>query len=111
MSGVFFDDEARVILERVAKRFRIRVGELTSAGRSERLVTARWIAMWLMSQVGGSSVQIGRCIGRDHATVLHGLGAIETMAAEHPRISRTLTELQHGLPVSARSLVAAGAGL
>lgn len=106
------DRDAAEIVARVARHFRMSVEVLLSRSRRERLVMARWIAMWLLERAGASPVQVGRAVARDHATVWGGLKAVRDLAAAQPWVLRLVAELEvASMSVSRRALVAAGAGL
>ena len=42
-------------------------------GRHRDICSARWIAAWLLRRRDWSTLKIGRYLGIDHSTVLHGL--------------------------------------
>lgn len=60
-------------VRQVARHFGIDQRTLRSRARPGPLVHARWVAMALMAEDGMPVGQIGRALGRDHSTVLHGL--------------------------------------
>lgn len=90
--------KARAVVEYVAKRHGISLGEIT--GRQ----TARQIAMFVIrdSCPHLSLPQIGRALGgRDHTTVIHALRKIESLMATDPVIAaevKTALEYFRGLP-------------
>lgn len=47
--------------------------DIYSKSRRAEIVAARWRAMQIAHERGMSSVSIGRGLGMDHSTVLHGL--------------------------------------
>lgn len=51
------------------------VAELCGPGRAWDIVRPRQYAMMLMADAGHSQVAIGRFLGRDHTTVMHGIRA------------------------------------
>ncbi|MXO72888.1 helix-turn-helix domain-containing protein [Alteraurantiacibacter buctensis] len=70
----------------VAKRVIASVGglygfgpeEITGRARTQRISKARFVIYRLLTDWGYSSAQIGRLVGgRDHTTVLHGLGQFD----------------------------------
>jgi chromosomal replication initiator protein len=63
----------RVILQRVAKYYRVPQHVLKSSSRRQSAVFARAVAVYLAREIGGLSYeQIGRAVGgRDHTTVMH----------------------------------------
>jgi hypothetical protein len=46
---------------------------LLSPGRHRDICSARWIAAWMLRMRNWSTPKIGRFLGLDHSTVLHGL--------------------------------------
>jgi chromosomal replication initiation ATPase DnaA len=46
---------------------------LLRPGRHRDICSARWIAAWTLRRRGWSTLKIGRFLGLDHSTVLHGL--------------------------------------
>ena len=63
----------RVILQRVAKFYRLSQQVLKSSSRRQSVVLARGIAVYLGRELGGLSYErIGRALGgRDHSTIMH----------------------------------------
>lgn len=59
--------------EEAGAYFGVAADEILSPVRRAKVVRARWAVMRRLSAAGFSSVQIGRWLQRDHATVLHGL--------------------------------------
>ncbi len=49
---------------------------LLNPGRHRDICAARWIASWILRRRNWSTVKIGRFLGLDHSTVLHGLRRI-----------------------------------
>jgi hypothetical protein len=49
------------------------VSRLLRPGRHRDICCARWIASWLFHRRRWTTVKIGRYLGLDHSTVLHGL--------------------------------------
>jgi len=75
-SRLFHPDE---IIKNVCYFYNIKPTQIKSPKRSAYLVRARQIAMYLLKkELGLSLVEIGNILGgRDHTTVMHGLGKIE----------------------------------
>src|SRR5689334_4954085 len=46
---------------------------LLRPGRHRDICSARWIAAWMLRRRNWSTLKIGRFLGLDHSTVLHGL--------------------------------------
>jgi hypothetical protein len=81
--GVFPDDVTDRILiaditKACARRFKIPLHDLRSHSRVGGLIRARFIMYFLACALSGrSSVYVGRRLGRDHATILHGKKLVE----------------------------------
>lgn len=71
-----------------------RTDELVSRNRACRLVTLRWVVMRLARAEGRSLHQIGRALGRDHTTVLHGLRASRYLGNRDPQRARLIAEVE-----------------
>jgi chromosomal replication initiation ATPase DnaA len=66
------------ITKACARRFKIPLHDLKSHSRVGGLIRARFIMYFLACALSGrSSVYVGRRLGRDHATVLHGKKLVE----------------------------------
>jgi chromosomal replication initiator protein len=83
----------------VARRFKVKVSELKSDSRSQRIVQARSLAMYLARELTDSSLQkIGLYFGgRDHSTVLHALKKTESLIESHRDFAQSVTELSDQL--------------
>jgi chromosomal replication initiation ATPase DnaA len=73
-------DLPQCILAAAAALFHVPPSRLLRPGRHRDLCCARWIAAWILRQHGWSTIKIGRFLGLDHSTVLHGLRRV---AADH----------------------------
>lgn len=83
------------IVDQVATRTGITRTAILGRDRFAEVVHARHLAMWLIrTQLDWSYPQIGRWFGRDHTTVIHGVGRIDAMR----RVNRGLAEWldEHG---------------
>ena len=49
---------------------------LLRRGRHRDICSARWVAAWMLRRRQWSTLKIGRYLGLDHSTVLHGLRRI-----------------------------------
>lgn len=49
---------------------------LLRPGRHRDICSARWIAAWMLRRRNWSTLKIGRFLGLDHSTVLHGLRCV-----------------------------------
>jgi chromosomal replication initiation ATPase DnaA len=70
--------QSTLILQDVADRHGVTVDDIKSPLRIKRVVIARQEAYYLLREAGYSFPQVGRfCGGRDHSTVVHGVGMHE----------------------------------
>jgi chromosomal replication initiator protein len=85
----------RVIGE-VCQHFKVTRAEIASVRRTARVALPRQVAMYLIRQETDAPLaKIGEQLGgRDHATVLHALGAIERKLREDATMRETLTTLR-----------------
>jgi chromosomal replication initiator protein len=74
--------DVETILRAVCAEFGVTKDDLLSKKREATISQARQIAMYLLREDAGLTVaRIGRELERDHSTVLHGCGRIETAIA------------------------------
>jgi chromosomal replication initiator protein len=85
-----------------AKYFGLKLSDLKSPLRRQPLVAARGVAMYLARQLTDKSLeQIGAFFGgRDHTTVLYGLGRIEKMLRRDRGTRQAVAELKKLLVAS-----------
>jgi chromosomal replication initiation ATPase DnaA len=80
------------ICRHVAEATEVAVKDLTGANRSPAAIRARWIAMRALRDRCMPVVSIGKALGRDHTTVIHGLRRFDEIAAEDPRYAALARE-------------------
>ena len=80
----------------VCDHFNLKLNQLDSRARTQKIAYARQVAMYLSNQFTGKShVQIGVNIGnRNHATVIHAIRQIKDMMEVDDQIRQDVTELQ-----------------
>jgi chromosomal replication initiator protein len=78
----------------VSELFSVSAEELTSSNRSERVSSARQVAMTLAREFTTMSLPaIAKALGRkDHTTVIHGISQIEKRSQTDPELKRLLEE-------------------
>lgn len=101
----------------VASQYGISLSDMSSDKRGRRIARPRQVAMFLSSQLTGSSLpQIGRQFGnRDHTTVMHALRRIDSLMAEDDEFRHQVDGLRRSIqkfrdvtpPATIRSLEAA----
>jgi len=85
----------RFIFEHVAAFYRITMVDLLSSRRQARIVGPRHVAMYLARHMTTRSLpEVGRLLGgKDHTTVLHGVGRITERLPDEPALAADVTEL------------------
>ena len=80
----------------VADHFKVRVIDLKARSRTQPLVTARQISMYLVKKhLDKSLVEIGRAFGgKDHSTVINALRRIEDQLLTNPDIKKDFNEIE-----------------
>lgn len=71
----------------VSRRFRVGILDMLIRDRSHRVLIPRQMAYWLAWKTGKSTVHIGRKFDRDHATIMHGVKAIERRMKADPDLA------------------------
>lgn len=89
----------RRILDVTAAHFAVSRADLVSQRRDARVIRPRQIAMWLAKGMTPKSLpEIGRHIGgRDHTTVLHGIGVIDRLIETSDEIRAAVAEILEAL--------------
>ena len=84
-----------LIMAQTATYFSLTVDELCSASRTQNIVTARQIAMYLCRELTDLSLpKIGQQFGgRDHTTVMHADRKIRTLLSERREVYTQVSEL------------------
>jgi chromosomal replication initiator protein len=83
--------EAAVVTGVVAEYYGVSGEELSGPGRTQEVCFARHAVMYVLRTVSGANLPaIGRAVGRDHTTVLHGISRMEQMVGESPAVRREI---------------------
>lgn len=96
--------KARAVVEYVAKRHGVSLGEITGRRVLRSIARPRQIAMYVIREACPhlSLPQIGRALGgRDHTTVIHAVRKVESLMAADPAFAaevKTTLEYFRGLP-------------
>ena len=70
---------AKQIIENISKRYGISVDDITGKKRTKEIVQVRHIAIYIIREVTGMSLEnIGKIFGRDHTTILYSMDVINT---------------------------------
>jgi len=83
------------VKQTVCEHFNLKVSQIDSRERTQRIAYARQMAMYLSEQLTDTShMQIGRLIGnRNHATVVHALKQIKEMMSIEDNVREDVEEL------------------
>lgn len=93
------DLSPRNILSAICSFFNIRPAELTGPRRQKELILPRHIAMHILSEDVGMTVEsIGELLGgRDHTTVMHGRDKIKQLINSDREVQRKVIEIRQKL--------------
>ena len=85
----------REIQSTVARHYGVSVIDLCSDRRARKVVWPRHVAMYLGRELTAHSLpSIGRAFGgRDHTTVMHGIGRVESRMADSAPVAEEVAEL------------------
>jgi chromosomal replication initiator protein len=91
--------DAQSIIRGVCDHFSLPERQLLSKTRIRKISLARQIAMYLlMNELEMSPTDIGRLLGgRDHATVIHGVGKISAMLSEDLDLRTSVTDIKDAI--------------
>ena len=86
---------AELILDAVAKHYRVKISELLGKKRTRNLARPRQVAMSLTKDLTNLSLPaIGDAFGgRDHTTVMHGIKAVAKLRGEDPELAQDYEKL------------------
>src|SRR2546428_8203471 len=84
-----------LIQRKVSEFFGVKLSELRAKNRTKAVAFPRQIAMFLARQLTHASLaEVGRAFGgKDHTTVLHAVGKIQTLLREDPTLRKTIDGL------------------
>ncbi len=77
----------------VARRFQVSALDMLIRDRSHRVLIPRQLAYWLAWKTGKSTAHIGRKFDRDHATIMHGVKAIDQRMKADPDLAATARDM------------------
>lgn len=86
---------AELIMEQVAKYYRIKITDILGKNRSRGIARPRQMAMCLTKELTSLSLPaIGEAFGgRDHTTVMHGVKTITALRTEDPELAQDYEKL------------------
>jgi len=84
-----------LIQRKVSECFGVKLSELRAKNRTKAVAFPRQIAMFLARQLTHASLaEVGRAFGgKDHTTVLHAVGKVQTLLREDPTLRKTIDGL------------------
>lgn len=83
------------VIEAVCRYYRVDPRALKGKARDKEVVIPRQVAMYLMRQkTRASLVEIGRELGRDHSTILHGCDRIQAESQANVQLRRDLDAIE-----------------
>jgi chromosomal replication initiator protein len=93
------------IQEVVAKKFSVTMEQILSAERTQSIVTPRQLAMYISRKYTTKSLQeIAENFDKTHATIVHGVGAIEKRLDVEDDLRITLNEIVSDFGLTASSI-------
>lgn len=93
------DDTTTITIDEVQKivagQYKVRVADLKARSRTQPIVTARQVAMYMIKKhLDKSLVEIGRSFGgKDHSTVINALRKIENQLTQNSDLKRDIEEI------------------
>jgi chromosomal replication initiator protein len=82
----------------VSDVFHIRLADLTSKRRTQRIAFCRQVAMYLCRKITGNSFpNIGEHFGRDHSTVIHAFNLIDRRVNNDSAFRFSIEKIERGL--------------
>ena len=98
--------DIEAIQQLVSDRFHIRLTDLKSKRRTQRVAFCRQVAMYLCRKItAGSFPNIGEQFGRDHSTVIHAFNLVEHRVKNDLAFRHFMEEMERGLNNSPGSRV------
>ncbi len=86
---------ADTIVDIVAEHFNITRSDILSKKRNAEIAQPRQIVMYLCRDVLDLPYKaIGKVLGRDHSTVMHGITAVEDEMSAYPEMAKTIDVLR-----------------
>ena len=96
--------DIEAIQQLVSDRFHIRLTDLKSKRRTQRVAFCRQVAMYLCRKITASSYpSIGEQFGRDHSTVIHAFNLVEHRVKNDLAFRHLMEEMERGLNHSSAS--------
>jgi chromosomal replication initiator protein len=102
LADLWGEDEKTVTIEHIQAKasafFGLRLVDMRTTDRTKAVAFPRQIAMYLARQLTHASLaEVGRAFGKDHTTVLHAVGKVQTLLQEDPKFKKTIDTLTQGV--------------
>ncbi len=103
LADLWGEEERIITIEQVQRKvsdyFGVKISDLKAQNRTKAVAFPRQVAMYLARHLTHASLaEIGRAFGgKDHTTVLHAVGKIQTLTQEDPKLRKTLEGLIQGI--------------
>jgi len=97
--------DPRLVQLAVSRKFRVSVDDMVGTKRSQDIVRARQVAMYLSRELTNASLpSIGKAFGgKDHTTVLHSIQKITRLMESDPKLSEAIAEITAELKSGSQS--------
>ena len=83
-----------VIIEEVSKHYNISINDIVSTKKNKEIATARQIVMYLCDKLTeDTKSNIGKKMGRDHATVIHNINKVKEKIENDPSFEKIIDSL------------------
>ena len=83
-----------VIIEEVSKHYNISINDIVSSKKNKEIATARQIVMYLCDKLTeDTKSNIGKKMGRDHATVIHNINKVKEKIENDPSFEKIIDSL------------------
>ena len=83
-----------VILDEVSKHYNISINDILSTKKNKEIATARQIVMYLCDKLTeDTKSNIGKKMGRDHATVIHNINKVKEKIENDPSFEKIIDSL------------------
>jgi len=103
LADLWGEEEKTITIDQIQRKvsefFGIKPSDLKAKTRMKAVAFPRQVAMYLVRQLTHASLtEVGRAFGgKDHTTVLHAVGKIQSLLQEDPKLRKTIDTLTQGI--------------
>jgi chromosomal replication initiator protein len=103
LADLWGEDEKVITIEQIQRKvgdfFGVKLVDLKAKNRTRAVAFPRQVAMYLARQLTHASLaEVGRAFGgKDHTTVLHAVGKIQTLLQDDPKLRKTVDGIIQGI--------------